>query len=605
MATRTAMEGLGAMVLAAGKGTRLAPLTSLFPKPLLPMSSDRSLLDVVMSNLYLAGVRDFAVNSCHLGDVLEDAITASEWDGITTVRREEELLGSGGPVVNAKAQLERHGRFILHNGDILTDFDLTRLVEALDADGVEVAMALLDGPENKVAVDSSGTVVDILDKIGAPGVGKLTYAGIAAFSNAVFDFLPDTPVWSSIVTAIIEMIRVRPGSVKGVVLEQDDYWSDLGSVALFERAFRAVGRGEVALPPTVFPDGPLRSTAAPLFEQGSERLFLRAAIPGGGQVDGVDLQGESSVVVMLAPSDPEGFERQVAMSRLLGGGDVGIPRVFVVSEESRSLIMEDLGDDTLAFIAERSDEAKLSAIYRGAVDYLLWFQSATYAVLDAAEPLDEEAPPARPRFFGPKHLRWETRYFQENLLERFLGLSAGGGSLLAAEFDALAESVAAHPRSLVHRDFQSTNILVKDGEFRVVDFQGARVGPFLYDSASLINDPYRNLPTPLRRELRDHYFHVFANSALMKKMGIDPDRDIRALPGWFNDVSVQRLTQALGAFAFLGLVKGKKRYLDHIPAGIALLRETLSERAENGFEPKLPHLTKLMLDEVGGEVAGE
>ena len=124
---------------------------------------------------------------------------------------------------------------------------------------------------------------------------------------------------------------------------------------------------------------------------------------------------------------------------------------------------------------------------------------------------------------------------------------------------------------LVHRDFQSQNILILGGQAHLIDFQGLRPGLAHYDLASLLYDPYVSFLPAERAELIDFY------------LGLGNRLDLGATRAEFDEIyrlcAVQRLMQALGAYGFLGLVKGKAQFLAFIPIALASLREVTAEVA--------------------------
>jgi aminoglycoside/choline kinase family phosphotransferase len=143
--------------------------------------------------------------------------------------------------------------------------------------------------------------------------------------------------------------------------------------------------------------------------------------------------------------------------------------------------------------------------------------------------------------------------------------------------------VDAFPKSVIHRDFQSQNIMItKRGIPRILDYQGARMGPPAYDLASILWDPYYRLEDNLRERLLNYYV------AQMKK--IPPPTPplskggMGGLSGNYQFVEsefknsllpcrLQRHMQALGAYGFLSKVKGKKYFLKYVPEGLRLLKE--------------------------------
>jgi hypothetical protein len=118
------------------------------------------------------------------------------------------------------------------------------------------------------------------------------------------------------------------------------------------------------------------------------------------------------------------------------------------------------------------------------------------------------------------------------------------------------------PRVLVHRDFQSQNIMIRDEAAWLIDFQGMRPGLRQYDLASLLYDPYVELNSVERYDL----LAAYQSTAEIN----DPQFE-----EIFHLCALQRLMQALGAYGFLGHVKGKPEFLRHIPKALTSLREVL------------------------------
>jgi aminoglycoside/choline kinase family phosphotransferase len=171
-----------------------------------------------------------------------------------------------------------------------------------------------------------------------------------------------------------------------------------------------------------------------------------------------------------------------------------------------------------------------------------------------------------PAEFNAALYLWEQNYFFENCLARYFKIEQAKIDNVAAlpVFAEIAEHLAELPRVLVHRDFQSQNILIRNSQAHLIDFQGMRPGLAQYDLASLLYDPYVDLTEAERDELLEHY------------CGHKPDDDF-----WktLHLCAMQRLMQALGAYGFLGLVKGHKHFLEHIPKAVNSLREVAAETA--------------------------
>ena len=138
---------------------------------------------------------------------------------------------------------------------------------------------------------------------------------------------------------------------------------------------------------------------------------------------------------------------------------------------------------------------------------------------------------------------------------------------LGREFEQLADSVSGLPRNLMHRDFQSSNVMICQGEPWFIDFQAAHHGPCFYDAASMIGDPYLELSRQLRRELESYYL---TNVSRRLNMTSDKAQQALVLCG------MQRHMQALGAYGFLSSIRGKTEFLNYIPPALKLLQEEVS-----------------------------
>jgi aminoglycoside/choline kinase family phosphotransferase len=163
-------------------------------------------------------------------------------------------------------------------------------------------------------------------------------------------------------------------------------------------------------------------------------------------------------------------------------------------------------------------------------------------------------------------LEKESRYFVNAFLNGYLGLKVEFETF-EGEFELLAQRALEHPYTgLLHRDCQSRNILVKQENYYFIDFQGARLGPLLYDLASLLIDPYVALPQTLQDRLLKHYL-----KRLSDLMVVDEGEFLHA----YQYCAINRNLQIMGAFAFLSREKGKKDFEAYIPGALESLKQNL------------------------------
>jgi aminoglycoside/choline kinase family phosphotransferase len=157
--------------------------------------------------------------------------------------------------------------------------------------------------------------------------------------------------------------------------------------------------------------------------------------------------------------------------------------------------------------------------------------------------------------------------------------------VLKDEFDILAQRAVEHPYTgLLHRDFQSRNILVRDGKYYFIDFQGARLGPLLYDLASLLIDPYVELSQDIQESLLK-----YALEHLSARMAVEKNEYLQA----YQYCAINRNLQILGAFAFLSREKGKKDFEAYIAPAVRSLKQNL-QRVEGSVCKELRHIVEAL-----------
>jgi aminoglycoside/choline kinase family phosphotransferase len=217
------------------------------------------------------------------------------------------------------------------------------------------------------------------------------------------------------------------------------------------------------------------------------------------------------------------------------------------------------------------------AFYESALDQIVTLHSLPESIcVEVKEHLPVE--------FNAALYAWEQNYFFENCLGRYFKLDQSKCEELAAlpALREISERLARLPRVLVHRDFQSQNIIIRNGQAYLIDFQGMRPGLAEYDLASLLYDPYVDLTEAERAELIAYCRERHINNG--KPINGESDSKLRLC-------AMQRLMQALGAYGFLGLVKGHKHFLKHVPAAMKSLHSVVAEIA--GLEKLERRLTEL------------
>ena len=233
----------------------------------------------------------------------------------------------------------------------------------------------------------------------------------------------------------------------------------------------------------------------------------------------------------------------VAVARFLKKARLNAPEILHENWKRRVALVEDLGDVDLLSMKDRPF-AEREPVYRSAltqVDRL--FYAKPPKELDLMPPFDAAL------------YQWEQKYFVERFVEEHLCMH---GTKLDRHpaMQGLAERLGTTAKHLVHRDFQSQNLMVRDGAAWMIDFQGMRRGRQEYDLASLLYDPYLDHGDDERERLLEIW------------EDITEDRPQETI---LRECAAQRLMQALGAYGNILHTRGDDWYRQHIPVAAKLL----------------------------------
>jgi aminoglycoside/choline kinase family phosphotransferase len=281
-------------------------------------------------------------------------------------------------------------------------------------------------------------------------------------------------------------------------------------------------------------DPTVRITLEPIKRGASGRTILRVKTPGHEPFIGVHWNEER-----------EDNSQFIPVAQFLKQAKLRVPSIIHERARYRVALVEDLGDVDLLSLKDRPFSERLP-LYRSAfeqVDKLFYAKPAKDFQL---------MPP-----FDAALYRWEQEYFFEHMVEDFLGLD-GGELRKNEEFIALSQRLGTVARHLVHRDFQSQNLMIKDDQVWLIDFQGLRRGRQEYDLASLIFDPYLDHSAEEREKLLKLWEDI---------------ADERPLETLFHECAAQRLMQALGAYGNIVKNRGDEWYRPHIATAARLLGE--------------------------------
>ncbi len=311
--------------------------------------------------------------------------------------------------------------------------------------------------------------------------------------------------------------------------------------------------------------GKAPATVLPLEGDGSSRKMFRLI--------GDDYE---TAIGVIGP-DAEENRAFLSYSRALRSVNLPVPEIYAADEKAGMYIEEDLGDTTLfdALAAARKRDGGefppgMLPVYRRVVEELPRFQVEGGRVIDYSV--------AYPRAeFDRQSMLWDLNYFKYHFLK--LAHIPFNEARLEKDFKRFTSFLlAADRRHFLYRDFQSRNVMLRDGEPWFIDYQGGRRGALQYDIASLLYDAKAALPNAERELLLNHYL-----DALERYFPVDREKFRQHYRGYV----LVRIMQAMGAYGYRGFFERKIRFLQSVPPAIDNIERLLGQ---DGMPVELPEL---------------
>lgn len=306
-------------------------------------------------------------------------------------------------------------------------------------------------------------------------------------------------------------------------------------------------------------------TIIPIEADGSSRTMYRV------------LGDDRETAIGVVGPDPEENRAFLSFSRAFRGIGLPVPRIYGADEPAGVYLEEDLGEttlfDALAMARQRDGGDFPDAIlpvYRSVVEVLPRFQVEGGKVADYSVAYPRRA-------FDRQSILWDLNYFKYHFLK--LAHVPFNEERLETDFRRLTTFLLrADNRHFLFRDFQSRNIMLRDGEPWFIDYQGGRKGALQYDIASLLYDAKAAIPDPVREQILSHYL-----DALSEYLPIDRDLFREQYRGYV----LVRIMQAMGAYGYRGFFERKPRFLQSVPPAV----DNLERLLDTGFLPvELPEL---------------
>ena len=609
---------------AAGLGERLRPITYRIPKPLLPILG-RPLIEITLKKFSAVSSARIGINLHYKPEMIKEWIKSSVYADRVELFPEDPILGTGGALKNAEGFLS-DSHFLVHNADILSDIDFVQLIGTHLASENIATLATHDYPKyNNVVVDDNGFVIDV-ENPGASTPNpdrlarKVAYTGIAVYSPEILKFLPD-----GVSHATVAWLAAAKAGHKVQALDFTGcYWNDIGTPASYASAIidalrnsgetvyinplvkkcslteidgyiiiedgnelgQNVSLRNCIVMPSAMPSRPAltKNPPSPPFAKGgmgglfencilgpdfkialNESEILRSSNDailigtGGSNRNYYRIKKDANTAVLMKCKEGDAdYHRHIEYTKFFLKHNIPVPQLIEAKTDKMSAIFEDLGDISLySWLKCRREDEAIEKMYRKVLGIAAQIHTSATANVS-------ECPMLQSRLFDYEHYRWETAYFTERFLKGVRNIKPKNISALQDEFHKIASKADSYPKTIIHRDFQSQNIMIHKGSPGLIDFQGARMGLPAYDIASILWDPYYRLEDDMRERLLEYYLNRIKNSA-------SPLHPFSILP-----CRLQRHMQALGAYGFLSSVIGKKYFLKHIPEGLRLLKEDVT-----------------------------
>jgi aminoglycoside/choline kinase family phosphotransferase/dTDP-glucose pyrophosphorylase len=555
-----------AMILAAGYGTRLRPFTDHTPKPLFSIAG-RPLLDEIIRRLQLAGCKAVIINTHHLHQQIEAFVADQHYRLEIHTRHEPEILGTGGAIKNVSDFWDDQP-FMVINADIVADIDLAVIYNAHRRHHPSATLVLCDDPQfNSVTVEQHEWITGFPNPSPAgnhPPRSLLTFTGVQVLEPLVLDYIPAGTPYSSI--DAFKNILADGNRIRAVVIPKD-HWQDIGTPTSYRQA--AVDRAMPLAFEKAFPAG---------WDKPVDRIKLKG---DGSQRQWYRLRTGRDSLIMVDHGIRETrmtseVDSVVHLGEHLYRQGVPVPKIYFYDTFCGLVFLEDLGDDHLQQAVKSTDDPQtVIRLYQSVVDQIIVMSRR------GAEKFDPVWTYQTPAYDRKLILEKECRYFQEAFLNGYLGYKTQFKDF-ESEFILLAGKALQDPTiGFMHRDMQSRNIMLHDNSIYFIDFQGGRMGPIQYDLASLLIDPYVELPHRMQNQLLDYSINMLSATT-----PVEPEK----FRTCYHYCALTRNLQMLGAFAYLSQVAGKKQFEQYIPAAVRSLRSNLLA----GEQDEFPALTSVV-----------
>ncbi|MBU4365505.1 MAG: phosphotransferase [Verrucomicrobia bacterium] len=627
-----------AVILAAGFGTRMLPLSLDTPKPMMPLWG-KPVLGHILDMLARWDVEDVLINLHHQPEAMCDYVRRRPASRPrVALSFEPDILGTGGALRHAAWFLDAQP-FWMINADIAADLDPRALITAFHQPQVLAALWLNAEHGPRTVEMTGGRITNFASS--RPGTeGTYTFCGLQLLSPRILRFIP-LQGFATIVQAYRQAFS-HAGKIAGICVAHS-YWADIGTPDGYLQAHREILDASITGEPgagLLAPDrlrsmqswarrirfnGFLSAGHNVVIHKGarianaviwddalvaSDAIVEQAIIGKGCEIHGrvprvavrsafsLSTPGNTADIPLamalqslrwlpaettVIPFEPRGSARHFTRlesqgqrvilvryslkreenalytrhARFLKSIGLPVPGILLDAPEKNFFVMQDLGDQSLQSMGKTWPPARLTAFYQAILASIArWHMEGARAARQRRLVL--VAP------FSPDLYRWEREFFRRHFLHPRLHPSPETVRKILDELAAVAGNLLKAPTVLVHRDLQASNIFRVGRRPFFIDFQGMRFGTAAYDLASLLCDPYVELPLATTGKLLDAY-----NRLVRRRQRVSEEL--------FWLAAIERLAQALGAYGRLSANPETAWLGNYMAPGLRMMQRALEQ----------------------------
>lgn len=627
-----------AVVLAAGLGTRMIPLSLDKPKPMMLLWG-KPVLGHILDTLQRWGVKQALVNVHNQPDAFIQYLRKQSSGKLRiNLSFEPEILGTGGILRRAQWFLDDNP-FWMINGDVVFDVNHDPFLKAF-SNRRSLSVLWLHPNLGPRTVEMKNNVITNFQSSRPGTQGTYTFCGLHLLSPEILNYIAETG-FSTIIQAYTGAMA-EGRRITGICVT-DSFWADIGTPDSYLNAHNDVLKRFQARGPgwRLFDPAQLKQAAklrkrnirlTGFVSLGSNVVIEKGAVISNSVIwDGARIASgavvENAIIgththvsgrvprtairsgcftgqkcypfdnalsialtklewdpekTTVIPFDPRGSARVFTRlefagqrlimiryslerkenalyarhARFLRGIGVPVPAVILDIPAERMTVIEDIGDLCLQDVKEKCSRQRLTCYY----------QKAVAAALTLHEQGTIAAKRTRLRMvagFSADLYQWEHEFFARHFLRPYLKLSSSGIRAIMDELTDVGAQLLKTPYVLIHRDLQSSNIMLVKGQPYFIDFQGMRYGSAAYDLASLLCDPYVELPIEIQEKLLQHYNGLASGNKVAGDI--------------FRLAAIERLAQALGAYGRLSESMDTAWFEKYIPAGLRMMQRSLQQ----------------------------